>query len=132
MNEFCENYKKTHKVLTLQMTREYFVEVLHGRQKVEHRFVYPNNTSVYVDIIPFGDGDYDKVVPKKYDALYFINGRRKDAPRMLVEVLGVEFFLCVDEEGKYITFKENGIEYYQSKVHYQLGNVLNTENCGDL
>lgn len=132
MNEFCENYKKTHKVLTLQMTRDYFIEVLHGRQKVEHRFVYPKNTSVYVDIIPHGDGDYDRVEPKKYDAIYFINGRRKEAPRMLVEVLGVEFFICVDENGKYITFKENGVEYYQSKVHYQLGNVINTEYCGEL
>lgn len=33
------------------------------------------------------------VVPIKYDALVLINGRRKDAPRLTVEVKSAEFII---------------------------------------
>lgn len=126
-------------VLTLQIDKECFKDILNGKQKVEHRYVYPSNVARYVyfnhdgksykrqDDIPDDDKDIE-VVPIKYDALYLINGRRKDAPRLTVEVESVEYIILSDENGNDVTFEENGQEYLVSQVWYHLGKILNTEN----
>lgn len=97
-------------VLTLQITKDSFQAILKGEQDVEHRYVYPSNVIRYVyfehdgkkykrqEDIPDDDKDVD-VVPIKYDALYLINGRRKDAPRLTVEVKSAEFIIFTDEDG---------------------------------
>lgn len=36
------------KVLTLQINKECFQDILNGKQDVEHRYVYPSNVSRYV------------------------------------------------------------------------------------
>lgn len=128
MNEFCKEYAKTHKVLTLQITRECFVDIMRGYQKTEHRFIYPRNTNKYVRVIPKGDGEYNRVETIDYDALYLINGRRKDAPRLLVEVERCEFSLCVRGDGSVIELEEDGVKYLSSQMMYYLGNVLDAEN----
>ena len=71
------------------------------------------------------------VVPVWYDALYLINGRRKDAPRMLIEVEKVEYQILTDEDGNDLTFEENGESYLVSQVWYYLGEVLGAENVGE-
>ena len=85
------------KVLTLQIDKECFGKILRGEQKVEHRDIYPYNAKQYVffeadgktyqrqDDIPDNASEFEPK-PVHYDALYLINGRRKDAPRMMVEV----------------------------------------------
>lgn len=110
-----------------------------GEQKVEHRYVYPSNVTKYVyfeadgktykrqEQIPAGDFDI-KIIPVKYDALYLINGRRKNAPRMLIEVKDAEFVIFTDKDGKDLTYMEGGKEYLACQVWYHLGNVLKTEN----
>ena len=127
------------KVLTLQIDKECFQAILKGEQDVEHRYVYPSNVTKYVyfkhegkdykcqEDIPEDDKEID-VVPVKYDALYLINGRRKDAPRLTVEVKSVEYVIFTDEDGNDETFEENGQEYLVSQVWYHLGKVLSTEN----
>lgn len=110
------------KVLTLQMTREYFYEVLEGRQKVEHRNIYPNNYKQYVTKIEEG------AQCKYYDYLYFINGRRKDAPRMFVEVVDADFVIITDENGIDQTYIQDGVEYLVCQVWYHLGKVIYSEN----
>lgn len=127
------------KVLTLQINKECFQDILNGKQDVEHRYVYPSNVSRYVYFIHDGkeykrqedipDDDKEiEVIPIKYDALYLINGRRKDAPRLTVEVKSAEYVIFTDEEGNDLTKTENGVEYLISQVWYHLGKVINTEN----
>ncbi len=128
------------KVLTLQIDRRCFEAIKSGRQLIEHRYIYPRNAKMYVnfeadgkvyqsqDEIP-ADVEELKPVPIKYDALYLINGRRLDAPRMMIEVKDAEFYILTDEEGNDLTFMQDGCEYYVSQVWYHLGNVVFTENC---
>lgn len=135
--EYIEYGKK---VLTLQIDRECFRAILSGEQKIEHRYVYPRNARQYVffecdgktyqhqDNIPDNGKDI-LVVPVKYDALYLINGRRKDAPRMMVEVEDAEFYILTDEDGKDLTFMQGDAEYLASQVWYHLGNIVFKENC---
>lgn len=127
------------KVLTLQINKECFQDILNGKQEVEHRYVYPSNVSRYVyfrhddkeykrqEDIPDDDKEIE-VIPIKYDALYLINGRRKDAPRLTVEVKSAEYVIFADEEGNDLTKIENGVEYLISQVWYHLGKVISTEN----
>ena len=96
--------------LTLQIKKDSFQSILKGEQDIEHRYVYPSNVTRYVyfehdgkrykrqEDIPNDDKDVD-VVPIKYDALVLINGRRKDAPRLTVEVKSAEFIIFTDEDG---------------------------------
>ena len=127
------------KKLTFQITKDSFQAILKGEQKVEHRYVYPSNQKKYVkfkccgkvydtqDEIPDDDADIE-VIPVDYDVLYLINGRRKDAPRLTVEVKSAEFVIFTDEEGNDIIYNENGVEYVGCQVWYHLGKVLSTEN----
>lgn len=127
------------KVLTLQINKECFQDILNGKQDVEHRYVYPSNVSRYVyfrhdgkeykrqEDIPDDDKEIE-VIPIKYDALYLINGRRKDAPRLTVEVKSAEYVIFADEEGNDLTKIGNGVEYLISQVWYHLGKVISTEN----
>ena len=133
MNETVKEYAKTHKVLTLQITKKNFNDIKDGIQKVEHRYIYPSNANRYV----IQEEEFDKngefvrmlVTPVHYDALYLINGRRKEAPRMLIKVEDAEFILCVDEDGNELTFEQEGETYYECQVWYHLGKVLDLENC---
>ena len=75
--------------LKLQITRPSFEAILRGEQKIESREVKPRNASRYVVEKELPDGSIE-VTPKHIDALTIINGRRKDAPRLTVEVLGAE------------------------------------------
>ena len=68
------------------------------------------------------------VLPE-YDYLYLINGRRKDAPRLKVEVASAEFVILTDEDGNDATYIENGQEYLVCQVWYHLGKVISTENA---
>ena len=120
------------KKLTLQIDKKCFNAILKGEQKVEHRYVYPSNAKKYVIETEKANenGDVDvHVTPVHYDALYLINGRRKDAPRLLVEIKDAEFVVLTDEEtGEDLFFEENGEEYYVCQVWYHLGQILETEN----
>ena len=127
------------KVLTLQINKECFQNILNGKQDVEHRYVYPSNVTRYVYFkhdgknykkqsdIPDDDKDIE-VLPIHYDALYLINGRRKDAPRLTVEVKSEEYVIFTDEDGNDLTFEENGKTYLVCQVWYHLGKVISTEN----
>lgn len=127
------------KKLTLQITKDSFEAILSGNQTIETRYVYPSNKSRYVYFVHDGKSYKDDadipdddlpvdVVPIEYDVLYLINGRRKDAPRLTVEVKSAEFIVLTDDNGEDLTFVENGEEYLVCQVHYHLGKVINTEN----
>jgi len=74
------------------------------------------------------DTNGKKIYQIKYDALVLINGRRKDAPRLTVEVKSAEFIIFTDEDGNDQVFEENGKEYLVCQVWYHLGKILSTDN----
>lgn len=112
------------KKLTLQITRNNFDAILQGTQKIETRYIYPNTAKRY-----FVDPDAEELTLREYDVLYLINGRRKDSPRLTVEVKDVEWHIMVDEEtGEDVVYVEDGTEYLGAMVIYHLGKVLSTEN----
>ena len=127
------------KTLSLQIKKENFDTILNGTQKVEHRYIYPSNESRYVRYLCEGK-EYKKLydtpdndspietIPVEYDALYLINGRRKDAPRLTVEIVDAEVVRIVDEDGNDITYEENGLVYSQCQIWYYLGEIISTEN----
>lgn len=116
------------KTLTLQITRDNFVQILNGEQKVETRAVLPNVAKRYVDITDNSDGSIDVSVIE-YEALLLINGRQKDSPRLTVEVTESKIVYPLDEDGNSITYEENGEEYVSCWMEYKLGNVLNSINA---
>ena len=119
------------KRLTLQIDRKCFQAILSGEQKVEHRYVYPSNAKKYVTQEVTVDDDGEEIMrvnPVEYDVLYLVNGRRKDAPRLTVEIVSSEFVVLTDEKGNDMFFMENGVEYYVCQVWYHLGKILDTEN----
>lgn len=135
-----EYIEQGNKVLTLQIDRECFNSIKSGKQRVEHRYVYPRNAKQYIyfecggeiyqlqENIPDNEKEI-KIIPIEYDALYLINGRRNDAPRMMIEVEKGEFYILTDEKGNDLTYMQNGVEYYVAQVWYYLKNIIFTENC---
>lgn len=121
-----ELIKQGKKVLTLQCKKEAFIDILEGRQKIEHRYIYPKNANMYVEQKETDDDT--EVTILHYDYLYLINGRRNDAPRLCVEVVDSEFVIMVDENGDDKIYIENDIEYVECQVWYHLGNVIFSEN----
>ena len=81
------------------------------------------------DLSTLNNGEEIKILPIEYDALYLINGRRKDAPRMMIEVEKAEFYILTDQEGNDLTYMQNDVEYYAAQVWYYLDNIVFTENC---
>ena len=127
------------KFLTLQINKVSFESILNGSQKVEHRNIYPSNESRYVRYICEGkeykrlydtpDNDSTiETIPIKYDALYLINGRSKNAPRLTVEVLDAEVVRIVDKDGNEVVYEDNGLVYAQCQIWYYLGKIISTEN----
>lgn len=127
------------KKLTLQITKENFDTILSGEQKVEHRRIYPSNEKRYMFYRCNGvdyknesdvpdDGSEVEFIPVHYDALYLINGRRKDAPRLLVEVVKADIYTMTDEEGNIIYYNDGKQDFADVQIWYTLGKVLETEN----
>lgn len=118
------------KRLTLQIDRPCFRDILNGVQKVEHRYIYPGNANKYVTQTDTPEGLDVRCV--EYEELLLINGRRKAAPRLVVKVERAEFVVFTDEEGKELTYTENGEEYIVCQVWYYLGDVVSYENADGL
>ena len=115
------------KRLTLQIDRHCFKDILNGCQHVEHRYIYPSNANRYVTQTETEDGLDVQCV--RYDELYLINGRRKEAPRLTVLVEKAVFVPFIDEDGNDIVEVDaNGDEFLVCQVWYYLGKVISTEN----
>lgn len=125
---------QTPKILKLQIDRACFLDILSGKQTVEHRFIYHHNANRYVIQEDVEDEKGDivlKVTPIHYDVLQLRNGRRMDAPMLQIEILDAEFVVQTDENGNNRTYDSNGT-YLACQVWYTLGKILHTENLEQL
>ena len=109
--------------LTLQIKRDSFDAILRGDQTTESRWVYPSNKGLYFNPIEIREkgftpdelgfdvsGDEDIIyfdtlgtvlsTLKDYDYLRLINGRRKNAPELTVEIIDASPEINVDENDK--------------------------------
>lgn len=123
------------KNLTLQITADNFEKILKNKQTVESRIIYPTNIKKYIEngtpyLLSVENFETNKtdLEPRDYDTLTLINGRQKDAPRMIIEV--EEIHLEPDmKDGDWIYYEEDGVEYFFFRIFYTLGKVLQSENC---
>lgn len=109
----------------LQIDREYFVKIAKGEHKIEHRLIYSSNETRYLD-----EDENGEIVPREYDTLKLINGRRKNAPTLVVEVKKAEFYYTQDADGNDVTYVDgDGVTCYLCEIWYYLGKVLSIENA---
>lgn len=101
-----ENNNTYGRVLTLQMSGDWFKMIASGEKKEEYRLIKP-----------FWDSRLDG---REYDTVRFIQGRRKDSPNMWVECKGIQ----KGGQGR--------PEWGWDRECYiiKLGEVLNVENNG--
>ncbi|HRY32097.1 MAG TPA: ASCH domain-containing protein [Bacteroidales bacterium] len=111
--------------LTLVLKQKWFDAILQGEKKDEHREIRPRNANRYCDF----EADGKLIGPKNYDTIKFFMGYETDRPHMTVEVKSAEVVFFEDESGELITYEEDGIEYIEAEVVYQLGRLLNKHNC---
>ena len=125
---------KREKGLTLQITKENFDLILKGEQKVEHRHIWSNTMKRYITGTleltedPETGEEFCEAYVIPYDYLYLINGRKKDAPRLKVEVVDTELVTFTEEDGTDAVYEEDGKIYMVAQVWYHLGEVFETEN----
>lgn len=125
------------KVLTLSIKQKYFDEIVAGTKKNEYREITPRNARKYITYVADDGTEYKAdedlpegievdAVPIKYDAIKLLTGAYKGKrPYIIVEVLGADVELAVDEEdGEYIVYEYEGEEYYASRINYTLGKII--------
>jgi len=151
-----EDYVASGKrVLTLQIDNRCFHDILEGKQDVETRWIRPHTAPMYLTYIADGkeyksEADVPDTAeqvefnPIEYDAMYLINGRKADAPRLLVEIESEEIVFFAQEGDQIVEiapddtesvpaqFEEKGKLYTYAQIWYYLGKVLFSENLQNL
>lgn len=116
------------RILNLIIKQKYFDEILAGSKTQEFREIRPNSQSKYCELDNEGYTLYDEekgiYVPRKYDAIRFYVGYRKDRASALVEVKDAKIELFVDDNNEFIEYEHNGKTYIMAQVVYDLGQVL--------
>ncbi len=109
----------------LQIDRKYFVKIARGEHKIEHRLIYSSNENRYLD-----ENEEGEIVPREYETLKLINGRRKNAPTLVVEVKKAEIYYVQDADGYDVTYVDgDGDTCFLYEIWYYLGKVLTIENA---
>lgn len=147
--------RRMSNTLTLQIKKDSFDAILRGDQTTESRWVYPSNKGLYFDPIEVREkgftpdelgfdvsGDEDIIyfdtlgtvlsTLKDYDYLRLINGRRKNAPELTVEIIDASPEINVDENDKpYLiadTYRGEKVACIALGVNYTLGKIVETKN----
>ena len=124
------------KTLNLIIKQKYFDEILQGTKKQEFREVKP--TTYKRLVLTQKDGDFlldenNCVQPMQYDALQLYVGYNKDRDSMLVEVVGIDVEIFVDEEDEVIVYEYdvdedgNPLEWVAMQVVYNLGRIIESK-----
>jgi hypothetical protein len=112
--------------LDLILKREHFDDILSGAKTKEYREIRPKSAKKYCEF----KEDGELVGPKQYTHLRLFAGYETNRPMMLVEVKDAVVELMEDEEtGELLTFEENGNEYIEAQVVYDLGAIIEKQNC---
>ena len=128
------------KILTLNLKRQYFDEILAGTKTHEYRDLFPENNDRFiryklngkeykVNELPSEEEEPGEVIPVpiKYDAIKFLTGAYKGTrPYMVVEVLDVVINIPKDEDGNEIIILDEatGVEFIMAQMDYTLGIIL--------
>jgi hypothetical protein len=125
------------KILQLIIKQKYFDEIIAGTKNQEFREIKPTTESKYLQYA-VGEKIYQKIddVPEEipeddietqpipYDAIQFYVGYSKGRDSALVEVKGAMIEIFTDEKGNDIVYEQDGVEYYEAQIIYDLGKVL--------
>lgn len=112
--------------LTLIIKKKFFDQILSGEKDKEFREIRPRNASRYCEF----ESDGTLIGPKKYDQIQFWVGYEPNRPGAVVEIKNSEITLFNDEEtGEPITYVEDGIEYIEAEIMYELGSIVSKQNC---
>lgn len=142
--------------LTLQIRKENFDAILRGEQREENRWVYPSNKALFFEIkerrkegltpdqLGFSEDEEGNLTfyfdtlgtilgnARDYDYLRLINGRRKDAPELTVEVISITAEVNADENDlPYLiedTYRGEKVGCIALGVTYELGKVIESKN----
>lgn len=114
------------RILTLIIKQKFFDEIIAGTKKQEFREIRPSSQAKYCDLDEEG---FCKEVngilqPRKYDAIRFYVGYKKDRDTAVVEVKRASIELFEDENGELIEYEDKGEIYIAAQVIYDLGKVI--------
>lgn len=116
------------KILSLIIKQKYFDEILAGTKTEEFRENRPNTFRKYCELDDEGFALFDEkegvFVPKKYDAIRFFVGYKKDRQNALVKVKDARIEIFVDDNNEPITYEAEGVEWLASQVVYSLGDII--------
>ena len=128
------------KILTLNLKRQYFNEILAGTKTHEYRDLFPEHTDKFiryilngkeykVNEIPSEEDEPGEItpVPIKYDAIKFLTGAYKGTrPYIIVEVLSANILIPKDDQGNEIIIYDEAsdIEFIMAQMDYTLGRIL--------
>lgn len=114
------------KILNLIIKQKYFDEIIAGNKKQEFREIRPNTQSKYCELDEDGFcKEIDGILqPRKYDAIRFFVGYKKDRSSALVKVVGANIELFEDESGNLIEYTHEGEVYLAAQVVYDLGDII--------
>lgn len=128
------------KILTLNLKRQYFDEILAGTKTHEYRDLFPENNDKFiryvlngkeykVNEIPSEEDEPGEVTPApiKYDAIKFLTGAYKGTrPYIIVEVLSANILIPKDDQGNEIIIYDEAadIEFIMAQMDYTLGRIL--------
>ena len=128
------------KILTLNLKRQYFDEILAGTKTHEYRDLFPENNDKFiryvlngkeykVNEIPSEEDEPGEItpVPIKYDAIKFLTGAYKGTrPYIIVEVLSANILIPKDDQGNEIIIYDEAadIEFIMAQMDYTLGRIL--------
>ncbi len=108
--------------------KKYFVDCFDG--DADAMWAWLTGAEVDEETAKWMDTIY--IEPRDYTQITFINGRRKDAPRMIIEVLESEVQDIPGKDGGIQTGMWDDKEHPVQCMCYTLGKVLQTENLSKL
>ena len=113
-------------ILNLIIKQKFFNEIIAGTKKQEFREIRPSSQNKYCELDEEGFcKEIDGILqPRKYDAIRFYVGYKKDRDSALVKVEGASIELFEDENHNLIEYTHEGEVYLAAQIVYDLGEIL--------
>lgn len=105
--------------LQLIIKQHYLEEIVAGTKTKETRDIRPKTAKKYII-----DDGVSELKPVHYDTITFFGGYNTNRKTAKVEVKSALISLLVDDDGNNVTYEENGEEFVEAIIEYELGKVL--------